>query len=151
MSIPPSRSRWHPKRACPTAEFNPRAACPAVEVSAVADVQTDSTKVVALNDSTNILLSRTPLVTSGDVTGAKASLTDGQWVLDLDVTDAAAERVQDFSNQHLGRTVAFLVDGKVQRTPRIADPITGKGFLIGGFNQADAERLAAAIRNGCSR
>lgn len=127
------------------------AACPAIEVSAVADMQSDSTRPVALNDGTKIPLTRTPLVTSADITGANASLTEGQWVLNLDVTDEAAKRVQDFSKQHVGRTVAFLVDEKVQSTPRILDTITGKGFLIGGFKRADAERLATAISNGCKR
>ncbi len=128
-----------------------RAACPAIEVSAVADARTDSTRPVTLNDSTTIPLTRTPLVTSADITGANASLTDGQWVVNLDMTDEAAKRVQDFSKQHVGRTVAVLVDGKVLRMPRILDPITGNGFLIGGFERTDAERLATAISNGCKR
>jgi preprotein translocase subunit SecD len=127
------------------------ASCPTIEVSAVADVPSDSTRPVALNDGTTIALTGTPLVTSADITGASASLTEGQWVLNLDVTDQGAKRIQDFSQQHVGRTLAFLVDGKVHRTPRILDPITGKGFLIGGFEQADAERLATAINNGCER
>jgi len=130
---------------------HPSAACPAIEVSAVADVQSDSTRPVALNDGTKIPLTRTPLVTSVDITDANASLTEGQWVLNVNVTDAAAKRVQDFSKQNVGRTMAFLIDGKVHSTPRILDPITGKGFLIGGFEQADAERLATAISNGCKR
>ena len=127
------------------------AACPAIELSAVADVQSDSTRPVALNDGTTIPLTRTSLVTSADISGANASLTEGQWVLNVDVTDEAAGRVQDFSKQNVGRTMAFLVDGKVRSTPKILDPITGKGFLIGGFDQADAERLATAITNGCKR
>lgn len=127
------------------------AACPAIEMSAVEEVQSDSTRPVALDDGTKIPLTTTPLVTSADITGANASLTEGQWVLNVDVTDEAAKRVQDFSKQNVGRTMAFLVDGKVHRTPRILDPITGKGFLIGRFEQADAERLATAISSGCKR
>jgi preprotein translocase subunit SecD len=127
------------------------AACPAIEVSAVADVQSDSTRPVVLDDGTKISLTRTPLVTSADITGASASLTEGQWVLNVDVTDEGAKRVQVFSKQNVGRTMAFLVEGKVHSTPRILDPITGKGFLIGRFDQADAERLATAINNGCKR
>jgi preprotein translocase subunit SecD len=118
-------------------------------VSAVAVAQADSTRPVALNDGTEIRLTKTPLVTSADITGANASLTEGQWVLNVDVTDDAAHRVQEFSKQNVGRTIAFLVDGKVQRTPRIRDPITGNGFLIGKFNRAVAEELATAITNGC--
>jgi preprotein translocase subunit SecD len=127
------------------------AACPAIEVSAVADVQSDSTRPVVLNDGRTIALTRTPLVTSADITGSNASLTEGQWVLNLDVTNEGAKRVQDFTKQNVGRTMAFLIDGKVHSTPKILDPIKGKGFLIGGFERADAERLATAINNGCKR
>ena len=47
------------------------ASCPAFEMSAVADTQTDSSKSVTLNDTMTVLMSRTPLVATGDVTGAE--------------------------------------------------------------------------------
>src|SRR3954452_3048333 len=53
--------------------------CPAIEMSGVADTQSDSTKTVTLNDTTTILMSRTPLVATGDITGATASQTEDQW------------------------------------------------------------------------
>ena len=90
-------------------------------------------------------------LTTSDITSATASLTEGQWVLNVDVTDRAAKRIQAFSEQHVGRMLAFLVDGQVHSTPRILDPITGKGFLIGRFDEANAERLASAINKGCKR
>ena len=127
------------------------AECPAIEVSAVADIQSDSTRPAALNDGTKLWLTRAPLVTTSDITGASASLTEGQWVLNVDVTDRAAKRIQGFSQRNVGRTLAFLVDGKVHSTPRILDPITGKGFLMGRFDEADAKRMATAINNGCQR
>ena len=126
------------------------ALCPAIEMSAVADTQTDSTKTVALNDTTTILMSRTPLVATGDITGATASQSGDQWVVNFTVTDDAAKRVHEYTKQHVGRNLALVVDGKVHGTPRIADAITG-GYRIDGFNRADAERLAAAISNGCRR
>jgi preprotein translocase subunit SecD len=127
------------------------ASCPAIEMSAVADTQTDSTKTVALNDTTTILMSRTPLVATGDITGATASQTEDQWVLNFTVTDDAAKRVHEFSNQHVGRNLALVVDGKVHGTPRIAAAIIGNRYRIDGFNRVDAERLATAISNGCRR
>ena len=122
-----------------------------MEMSAVADTQTDSTKSVTLNDTTTILMSRTPLVATGDITGATASHTGDQWVLNFTVTDDAAKRVHEFSKQHVGRNLALVVDGKVHGTPRIAAAITGNGYRIDGLNRADAERLATAISNGCRR
>jgi len=126
-----------------------RTRCPAIEVSVVADAPTDSTRSVPMTEGESILLTRTPLVTSADVTGAHVSLTEGQYVLNVDVTAEAAQRVQRFSERNVGRTLAFLVDGRVLRTPRIRDPITGSGFLIGAFERAEAERLAEAINDGC--
>ena len=127
------------------------ALCPAIEISAVADTQTDSTKTIALNDTTTILMSRTPLVATADITGATASQTEDRWVLNFTVTDDAARRVHEFSKQHVGRNLALVVDGKVHGTPRIASAIIGNKYQIGDFNRADAERLATAISNGCRR
>ena len=125
--------------------------CPVIEISAVADAPTDSTKTVTLNDTTTILLSRTPLVATGDITAATASQTEDQWVLNFTVTEHAAKRVHDFTKQHVGGNLALVVDGKVHGTPRIASAIAGNGYQIDGFNRADAERLATAISNGCRR
>jgi len=126
-----------------------RPACPAIEITAVADAPNDSTRPVTLSDGKTLALARTPLVTSADITGAHPSLSGDEWVLNLDVTDAGAKRVQDFSKQHVGRTLALLAEGKVKSTPRIVDPITGKGVFIGQFDRAEAERLATAINDGC--
>jgi preprotein translocase subunit SecD len=128
------------------------APCPAIEMSAVADTPTDSSKSVTLNDTTTILISRTPLVATSDITGATASQTGGEWVVNFTVTDDAAKRVHEFSKQHVGRNLALVVDGKVHGgTPRIAGAIVGNRYRIEGFNQADAERLATAISSGCRR
>ena len=127
------------------------AACPAIEMSAVADAPSDSTRQVALPDSGRISVARTPLVTSADITGAHASRVADQWVLNVDMNDAAAKRVQEFSSKNVGRKLAVLIDGKVNGgTPKIAGPITGKGFMISGSDRAAAERLETAIR-GCIR
>jgi preprotein translocase subunit SecD len=123
--------------------------CPAIEMSAVKDTPTDSTKTVTLNDTTTILVSRTPLVASGEITGASASQTEGQWVLNFTVTDDAAKRVHEVTKQHVGRNLALVVDGKVYGTPRIASAIIGNNYKIGGFDQSRAEWMATAINNGC--
>jgi preprotein translocase subunit SecD len=120
-------------------------------MSVVADRQTDSSKTVALNDTTKILISRTPLVATSDITGATASQDGGEWTLNFTVTDEAAKRVHEVSKQYVGRNMALVVDGKVRGTPRIADALTGNGYRIDGFNRGDAERMATALSNGCRR
>lgn len=126
-----------------------RPTCPVLEISVVADTPGDRTRTVTLPDGRKLFLSDTPLLTSADVTGAHASLTEGQYVLNVDVTSEGAKRIQLFSEQNVGRTVAFVVDGQVLRTPKIQDPIVGRGILVGGFQQAEAERLANAFNTGC--
>src|SRR6185295_17182825 len=79
------------------------APCPTIEMSEVADKQAGSTKAVTLNDTTIIRISRPPLVATSDITAASASETDGQWILNFTVTGAAAQRVHDFTTQHVGR------------------------------------------------
>ena len=133
------------------ARHEPGAPCPAIEMSAVADTQTDSSKTVTLNDTTTILMSRTPLVATSDITGATASQADGEWTLNFTVTDDAAKRVHDFTQQHVGRNLALVVDGKVRDTPRIASAIIGNRYRISGLNRTDAERMATAISTGCRR
>jgi preprotein translocase subunit SecD len=120
-------------------------------MSGVADTQTDSSKTVTMNDNTTILISRTPLVATGDITGATASRAADQWALNFTVTDDAVKRVHEFSEQHVGRNLALVVDGKVYGTPRIAGALSGKGYRIEGFTRADAEGMATAISNGCRR
>ncbi len=135
--------------ACATAGRETGARCPAIEMGVVADTQTDSTKTVTLNDTATILMSRTPLVATGDITGATASLTEDQWVLNFTVTDDAAKRVHEVTKQHVGRNLALVVDGKVYGTPRIAAAIIGNKYQIGGFDQSHAEWMATAISDGC--
>ena len=125
--------------------------CPVIEISAVTDSPTDSSKTVTLNDTTTILISQAPLVATGDITSATASQSEDQWVLNFTVTDHAAKRVHDFTEQNVGRNLALVVDGKVHGTPRIASAIVGNGYRIDGFGRADAERVATAINNGCRR
>jgi SecD/SecF fusion protein len=120
-------------------------------MSAVTDTRTDSSKSITLNDTTTILISRTPMVATGDITSATASEGEDKWVLNFTVTDAAAKRVHEVSKQNVGRNLALVVDGKVYGTPRIASAIIGNRYRIGGFNRADAERMATAISNGCRR
>jgi preprotein translocase subunit SecD len=125
--------------------------CPVIEMSAVADTQADSGKTVTLNDTATIVISRTPLVATGDITSARASRTGDQWVVDFTVTDDAAKRVHDFTQRHVGGHLALVVDGKAHGTPRIASAVVGNRYRIHGHDRADAERLATAIRNGCRR
>jgi preprotein translocase subunit SecD len=125
-----------------TALSGQRPSCPAIEVAIVADAQSGSTRSAVFSDGTRIQLTNPPLLTSAAVTGARTSLTEGVYVLNLDVAPDTGKRIQAFSQQNVGRSMAFIIDGRVISTPKIKDPITGNGILIGPFGRDEAERLA---------
>jgi len=135
--------------------------CPVIEIIAVAVPRVDSTGTIARDDTTTIVMARMPL-TPRDIAGAKASQAGGQWAVSFTVNEDAAKRLHEFTGQHVGRSLAFVVDGKVHGGPRIASAVVGNRFpvapailgnrlQIDDFTRADAERLATAIKNGCLR
>ncbi len=121
--------------------------CPAMEVSIVADTPGESARSISAGQGRLIPLAEKPLLTFDDFTDASVSLTEGQVVLNVSMTTESAKRVQDFTAHNVGKTIAFLVNGRVINTPRILDPITGKGFLIGPFSRDEAQKLADSINH----
>jgi preprotein translocase subunit SecD len=119
--------------------------CQTIEVSIVAERPDRSARRSATNAGKRIYLTSKPLLTNSDFTHANVSLTEGQFVLNLDMTAESAQRVQRFTENNVGKAMAFLVNGRVVRTPRVRDPIVGNGFLIGSFERDEAQKLADAI------
>jgi len=118
--------------------------CQTIEVSIVAERPDRSTRRIS-SDGKRIYLADKPLLTNNDFTHANVTLTEGQFVLNLDMTAESAKRVQMFTESNVGKEMAFLVNGSVIRTPKIRDPIVGNGFLIGAFGRDEAQKLADAI------
>ena len=119
--------------------------CQTIEVSIVAERPDRSTRQIVAAEGKRIYLTQKPLLTNNDFTHATVTLTEGQFVLNLDMTPASARRVQTFTKDNVGKEMAFLVNGRVIRTPKIRDPIAGNGFLIGAFDRDEAQKLADAI------
>jgi preprotein translocase subunit SecD len=111
-------------------------ACPTVEVSVVADKTTP----------------QKPLLTLGDFTDAKVSVTAGQIELGVNMTAESASRVQEFTANHVRTKITISLNGRLISMPTIVDPITGKGFQIGPLSREEAQKLADAINHkesGC--
>ena len=125
-----------------------------MEVSIVADNPKDASRHIASNGGKLISLTEKPLLTIHDFTTANVSLTESQIVLNVTMTPDSAKRVQTFTASHIGKRIAFLVNGRIINTPKIQDPITGNGFLIGPFREDEARTLADSInhkKNGCEQ
>lgn len=119
--------------------------CQTIEVSIVAERPDGSTRRISSSEGKRVYLTAKPLLTNHDFTHANVTLTEGQFVLNLDMTAESAKRVQLFTENNVGKEMAFLVNERVIRTPKIRDPIVGNGFLIGAFGRDEAQRLADAI------
>jgi preprotein translocase subunit SecD len=119
--------------------------CQTIEVSIVAERPDRSKRGMSSGEGKRIYLTAKPLLTNTDFTHANVTLTEGQFVLNLDMTAESAQRVQTFTENNVGKEMAFVVNGRVIRTPKIRDPIVGNGFLIGAFGQDEAQKLADAI------
>ncbi len=119
--------------------------CPTMEVSVVADKPTDSIRHISSPNGELISLTEKPLLTIDDFTDANVSVTEGQIVLNVSMSNESARRVHEFTADHVGTRIAFLVNGRVINMPKILDPITGKGFLIGPFSRDEARKLADSI------
>ncbi len=95
-------------------------------------------------------LEAAPLVTIADFTGANVSLTENQIVLNISLDRDGGGRLRQFSKDHVGTTIAFIVDGDVIKAARILDPIQFDGFLVGPLERPKAEALADAINKSAS-
>ena len=119
--------------------------CQTIEVSIVAERPDRSTRRISSGEGKRIYLTEKPLLSNNDFKHANVTLTEGQWVLNLHMTTESAQRVQTFTENNVGKQMAFVVNGRVIRTPKIRDPILGNGFLIGAFARDEAQKLADAI------
>lgn len=133
----------------PVVPFAPIAAaeggsCPRLEV-AVADDKGE--RIVTDEDGSAVHIERPSLLTTADFTSANVTVTEGQVVLNINLTHEAGGRIQAFSREHVGVRLAFILDDRALKVARILDPIRNDGILMGPFPREQAGALAATINN----
>lgn len=97
------------------------------------------------------LLTRTPLLDGGDLTGADLGFDDvtGEPVVNFRLNAAGGDRFADITQANVGRPFAVVLDDRVITAPVIRTPITGgAGQISGGFDVAEAQDLALLLRAG---
>jgi preprotein translocase subunit SecD len=123
--------------------------CSTMLVATTAVQASTHTRDLKAPDGGIVHVSREPLLTFDDFTSANVTITEGQIVLNIGLTPSSSKRWVDFTAKNVGSIVAFVVDDKVVRKPRIMDPNTGSGFLIGPFSRAEGQKLADSINHKC--
>jgi aminopeptidase N len=72
----------------------------------------------------------------------------GRPTVGLSLNPAANALIGDFTQRHLGRFMAIIVDGHVLRAPKIVSRIADRMVLTGQFDDDSAAAVALRIRKG---
>jgi len=124
-------------------------ACPKIELAAVVAPEARAARAAQDQAGQPIALAADDLVSPTELLHANVNVTEGQVVLNLNFSAAAAKRVRDFTGANVGGRIALLVDGRAMKVVKILDPIRGDGILVGPVEPGAAEALAARI-NRCA-
>ena len=73
----------------------------------------------------------------------------GEWAINITFNEKAAKDFQDLTRDNIGRTIAFVIDGKVYCYPRVMDEIAvGKCQIWAPFeDEEEALQLAKRLMN----
>ncbi|KXP04997.1 hypothetical protein AXK60_12560 [Tsukamurella pseudospumae] len=101
------------------------------------------------NSAGDTLYELQPSVTHSPVKRASAGVpqNQGQWVVNVELSDADAKAFTELTARNVGKQVAIALGGRVLSAPAINSPITGGQVqLSGGFDENSAKDLAHRLQ-----
>ena len=88
-------------------------------------------------------------ITSASAVSQKNDYGNAEYVVQLVLTDDAAETFADYTAEHVGDSMPIYYDGDMISNPTIQEEISGGTCVISGMDSyEDAEQLASYIRIG---
>jgi preprotein translocase subunit SecD len=109
------------------------------------------TQATVQGSGQKIYLHKDADLTSADVAVARVVKADvlgdrkETFSVDVQFTKQGANRMAVLSQEHHGKPLAILFDGKVISAPLIMSPLSETVVIAGGFTDAEAKRLADAL------
>jgi preprotein translocase subunit SecD len=97
------------------------------------------------------LLKETPVVRGDELTSANPSFDSrtSEPIIEFGFNNAGARRFGKFTQDHVGKPFAIVLDDKVISAPVIREPILGgRGQISGSFTPETATQLAIQLRSG---
>jgi preprotein translocase subunit SecD len=97
------------------------------------------------------LVDRVPIVTGQDLRSANpvpSTNFPGQYQVNFTLSTAAASRFGPFTESHIGKEMAIVLDHQVQTAPVINGRIEDSGLIEGNFTQDSAKDLSLVLRAG---
>lgn len=88
-------------------------------------------------------------VDGANLSDAAATMSEGQWVVELKFDNKGADDFARITTQNVGKPFAIVLDGRILTSPVINGPITaGRGIITGSFTARSASDLALLLRAG---
>ena len=95
------------------------------------------------------LVRRVAAVTGRDLRNARPTLDEfNQPAVSFSLNREGARKFGEVTSQNIGRSLAILLDGRVETAPTIEGRITDEGQIAGVFTQQEAADLGLVLRSG---
>jgi preprotein translocase subunit SecD len=95
------------------------------------------------------VLRRVPVVAGRDLRGARPSVDQfNRPAVSFSLTREAALRFGPFTEQHIGRQLAIVLDSRVVSAPVLQGRISDEGQITGNFTTQEAQDLSVMLRSG---
>ena len=95
------------------------------------------------------LVRRVAAVTGRDLRSARPSLDENSRpAVAFTLNSEGAAKFGKVTGENVGRSLAIILDGRVQSAPRIDSRITSDGRISGSFTQEEVQNLSLILRSG---
>ena len=95
------------------------------------------------------LARRVPVVTGRDLRTARPTVDENNRpAVSFSLTQDGASKFGTATGQNIGRSLAIILDGRVQSAPRIEGRINDEGRISGNFTQQEVTDLSLVLRSG---
>jgi len=95
------------------------------------------------------MVRRVAAVTGRDLRNARPTLDEfNQPAVSFSLNREGARKFGEITSQNIGRSLAVLLDGRVETAPTIEGRITDEGQISGTFTQQEAADLGLVLRSG---
>jgi len=113
------------------------------EIRLAEDSPAPGLQPVTTGTGSTIYLHRDAVIGNIDIATARvATRSPAGFSVDVTFTPQGAERISRATRNHVGQSVAIVVDGHVVAVARLRSAIRSSAEINGDFTRADAERIA---------
>ena len=84
-------------------------------------------------------------ISEADIAGAKAVSWQGKPAIEFELTKAGAEKMRNFTHNHINEKAAMILNGKLTTAPIIRGEISSRGIINGHFTMEQAQNIARGL------